>query len=215
MMTDEAKRALSLIPDPSQLAANLAPAISEEAKTALTQANIDPISAISSLTPVLTEDASKVLTQANINPANAIAGLAPVLTEDATKVLNQARINPVEAVTSVPSTVLTDLGKGAIAPASALLGLASPFQAAEGPLDANALTPLAHAATEGGISSKISPIKSPAEQLLDGQPSSTMTAMHNDISAQVSQGTLSKEGALAAHAALYNVLSPRVPKLAI
>ena len=215
MLTDEARRALSLVPDPNQLIANLAPAISAEAKTALSQANIDPISAISSLTPVLTDDASRVLNQANINPANAIAGLAPVLTDDATKVLNQARINPTEAVASVPSSILTDLGKGLDAPANALLGLASPFQAAEGPLEPKALDTLAHAAT-GEISSGPIPIKSPAEQILNGQLSNaTTTAMHNDISAQVSQGTLSKESALAAHAALYNVLSPKVPKLAI
>ena len=157
-----------------------------------------------------------MLTQANINPATAIAGLAPVLTEDATKVLSQARINPVEAVTSVPSSILADLGKGFDTPATALLGLASPFQAAEGGhLEANALDALTHATT-GGISSNPLPIKSPAEQIVNGQlGTATTTAMHNDISAQVSQGTLSKEGALAAHAALYNVLAPKVPKFAI
>ena len=128
--------------------------------------------------------------------------------------LNQARINPVEAVTSVPSTILTDLGKGFDAPANALVGLASPFQAAEGggPLEANALDALTHATT----ASTPLPIQPAAEQILNGPLSTaTTTAMHNDISAQVSQGTLSKEGALAAHAALYNVLSQRVPKLAI
>ena len=130
--------------------------------------------------------------------------------------LSQARINPVEAVTSVPSNILTDLGKGLDAPANALLGLASPFQAAEGGgplLEANPLNALTHA---GAIPSKISPSIAPAEHILDGPlGEATTTAMHNDISAQVSQGTLSKEGALAAHAALYNVLSARVPKLGI
>ena len=157
-----------------------------------------------------------MLNQANINPANAITGLAPVLTDDATKALNQARINPTEAVTSVPSSILTDLGKGFDAPANALLGLASPFQPAKGaPLEADALNALAHATTGGTASSPVA-IESPAEQILNGQlDKATTTAMHNDISAQVSQGTLSKEGALAAHAALYNVLTPRVPKLAI
>ena len=80
-------------------------------------------------------------------------------------------------------------------------------------MEPNALNALTHA---GGLPSRVSPNIVPAEQILNGPLSeATTTAMHNDISAQVSQGTLSKEGALAAHAALYNVLSARVPKLAI
>ena len=139
--------------------------------------------------------------------------------------LNQVpHIDPTEAAANVESAILTNLDTALdqhhlIVPA--ITGLASPFQAASdattiassvaSPLEAEALNALGHHAT---------PSKSPLERLVCTQSSkattTTATAMHNDISAQVSKGNLSKEGALAAHAALYNVLSPpKTPKLGL
>ena len=180
--------------------------LSDEAKHALNQAKFSPAStanAIASLAPILSDNGNKIASQAHVTAPENVANLAPALSADLNKFFGQAVADPV--------------------PAPTIVSLASPFQAAAdktvasnvaGPLEAEALGSLAHATSEK-ISSEGVPNEAGTEAVACANPGAVATAMHTDISAQVSKGTLSKEGALAAHAALYNVISPSIPKLTI
>ena len=180
--------------------------LSDEAKHALNQAKFSPAgtaNAIADLAPILSDNGNKIASEAHIIPPENVASLAPALSGDLNKLFGQAVADPV--------------------PAPAIVSLASPFQAAvdntvashvAGPLEAEALTSLAHATSEK-ISSEDVSNGAGTEAIAYASSSAAATAMHTDISAQVSKGTLSKEGALAAHAALYNVISPSIPKLTI
>ena len=179
--------------------------LSSEAKKALNLPNLAPNYLTANLVPVLSDEAKSALNEANINPASAIAGLAPILTTDASKVLPQAKINPSEAAAPVPSADVA-LGEAATDPAAAT-GRAAPW-------GAEALSQaLAEATTEDISSSSGEVAAGPrgvgAEVVAAGEDHGALTmALHHDICGQVANGTLSKEGALAAHAALYNVVSP-------